>query len=67
MKDNLRFQRFLLDGGFTFGDEYIPPVWSIVDIKDRDSAISFLEFDNEHKDLCDMIINTLNKLMEDVK
>ena len=57
-----RFERYLLDGGFTFGDEYIKETWGITDTLE-DSAFTFLEFDN--KDLCDEIVTALNNIHED--
>lgn len=57
-----RFKRILFDGGFHFGDDYVLPVWAINDILDSSSPITFLEFKNEHKDLCDEIVEFLNKL-----
>ena len=60
-----RFKRGLLDGGFHFGDDYVPPVWSINDSVDRESPIGFLEFKDEYKDLCDEIVNFLNKMHQD--
>ena len=57
-----RFKRILFDGGFHFGDDYVPPVWAINDILDSSSPIVFLEFKDEYKDLCDEIVEFLNKL-----
>ena len=54
-----RFKRYLLDGGFTFGDEYIAPVWAITDTQDDASKIHYLEFTN--KEVCDYLIDYLNK------
>lgn len=57
-----RFLRFLFDGGFTFDSEYIPPVWSIQDLDDPNSPFSYLEFQDEHSDLCDQIVDLLNDM-----
>ena len=54
-----RFERFLLDGGFWFGANYIEPKWAIND-KQANSPIIFLEFEDEYKDLCDEICGWLN-------
>ena len=60
-----RFKRYLFDGGFSFGEEYIPPKWSISDENTRGSPFGFLEFDDEHKDLCDEIVDSLNEFVEE--
>ncbi len=60
-----RFTRYLLDGGFSFDDEYIPPRWSIIDRKNNKSPFRFLEFEDEYKDICDEIVDLLNELHED--
>jgi hypothetical protein len=60
-----RFKRILFDGGFHFGDDYVPPIWSINDSVDRESPIGFLEFKDEYKDLCDEIVNFLNSLSKE--
>ena len=57
-----RFKRYLFDGGFSFGDEYVPPKWSISDENTKGSPFGFLEFDDEHKELCDEIVDSLNEL-----
>lgn len=59
-----RFKRYLLDGGFWF-DEYVKPVWSITDTQNKDNPIGFIEFKDEYKDLCDDVVNELNKLHEE--
>lgn len=64
MDDGKRFSRFLLDGGFWF-DEYIQPVWSISDKEDNNSIVSYLEFKDEYKDICDGLVDFLNKLVEE--
>ena len=60
-----RFKRYLFDGGFSFGDEYVPPKWSISDENTKGSPFGFLEFDDEHKDLCDEIVDSLNEFVEE--
>ena len=60
-----RFVRYLLDGGFSFGDEYVPPRWSIIDRKNNKSPFRFLEFEDEYKDICDEIVDELNRLVEE--
>ena len=60
-----RFIRVLFDGGFYCGDDYVPPVWSITDLKNRTSAINMLEFREESKNLCDDVVNELNKLSDE--
>lgn len=60
-----RFKRYLFDGGFSFDEEYIPPRWSIVDRKNNKSPFGFLEFDDEHKDLCDKIVDSLNEFVDE--
>ena len=57
-----RFRRFLLDGNFSFGDEYIAPVWAIEDSEDKESPVFFLEFQDENIDLCDKIVDFLNDM-----
>lgn len=59
MNTEKRFKRFLLDGGFWF-DEYVPPKWAISDSNDKNSPITFLEFQDEYKDLCDKVVDFLN-------
>ena len=60
-----RFKRYLFDGGFSFGDEYVPPKWSITDENTKGSPFGFLEFDDEHKDLCDEIVDSLNEFVDE--
>ena len=60
-----RFKRYLLDGGFSFGEEYVPPKWSISDENTKGSPFGFLEFDDEHKDLCDEIVDSLNEFVDE--
>lgn len=60
-----RFKRYLFDGGFSFGEEYVPPKWSIIDENTKGSPFGFLEFDDEHKDLCDEIVDSLNEFVEE--
>lgn len=60
-----RFARYLLDGGFSFDDEYVPPRWSIIDRKNNKSPFRFLEFEDEYKDICDEIVDELNLLTEE--
>ena len=60
-----RFKRYLFDGGFSFGDEYVPPKWSISDENTKGSPFGFLEFDDEHKDLCDEIVDSLNEFVDE--
>lgn len=60
-----RFKRYLLDGGFWF-DEYVKPVWAINDTVDKNSPITHLEFKDKYKDLCDEVIDLLNKLSESI-
>lgn len=60
-----RFVRYLLDGGFSFGDEYVSPRWSIIDRKNNKSPFRFLEFEDEYKDICDEIVDELNLLTEE--
>ena len=55
-----RFTRYLLDGGFSFDDEYVLPRWSILDKKNNKSPFGFLEFEDEYKDICDEICDVLN-------
>lgn len=62
-----RYVRYLLDGGFSFGDEQVLPKWSIGDNKDKDSPFTFLEFEDEYKDLCDNIIKVLNEQHETIQ
>lgn len=64
--DDKRFNRFLLDGGFSFGDEYVPPVWSIQDNLNPKSPFTYLEWEDEHKQLCDETVDELNKLQDEV-
>jgi len=64
--DYKRFNRFLLDGGFSFGDEYVPPVWSIQDNLNPKSPFTYLEWEDEHKQLCDETVDELNKLQDEV-
>lgn len=61
-----RFERYLLDGGFSFGDEQIPPRWSIND-RYKNSPFIFLEFEDEYKDLCDEIVDALNMQYEQIQ
>ena len=60
-----RFKRYLFDGGFSFGEEYVPPKWSISDENTKGSPFGFLEFDDEHKDLCDEIVDSLNEFVDE--
>lgn len=60
MRKTDRFKRFLLDGGFSFGDEYVPPVWAIKDRYDDHSPILYLEFRDDQKDVCDALCDWLN-------
>ena len=62
-----RYVRYLLDGGFSFGDEQVLPRWSIGDNEDKDSPFTFLEFEDEYKDLCDNIIKVLNEQHEQIQ
>lgn len=62
---NKRFERYLLDGGFWFSDDYVPKKWAINDTEDKDSPINFLEFEDDYKDLCDMICDYLNDIIEE--
>ena len=60
-----RFKRYLFDGGFSFGEEYVPPKWGISDENTKGSPFGFLEFDDEHKDLCDEIVDSLNEFVDE--
>lgn len=62
--EDKRFERYLLDGGFWFED-YVEPVWAIIDTKNHKNPICFLEFKDEHKDLCDEIVEELNRLYDE--
>ena len=59
-----RFERYLLDGGFWF-DDYVEPVWGITDTVE-DSPITYLEFQDKYKDLCDEVVDFLNELSENL-